>query len=166
MLGGTPRGFRDVLPAEALARERLADRVRAVFAEAGYLPVETPLLESREVLERGGRLRGVPFQLFDTDDRLLMLRPELTLPIARLVAARMDPGADRYIKVDMQLKGNFLFIRCVNSAPEGPEKREERSRRGYGIDAMQAVAEKYNSVLVINRSKGEFSAMSNLCMTR
>ena len=31
---------------------------------------------------------------------------------------------------------------------------------------MQAVAEKYNSVLVINRSKGEFSAMSNLCMTR
>ena len=79
---------------------------------------------------------------------------------------RMDPGADRYIKVDMQLKGNFLFIRCVNSAPEGPEKREERSRRGYGIDAMQAVAEKYNSVLVINRSKGEFSAMSNLCMTR
>lgn len=82
----TPRGFRDILPEEALLRERLVERVRAVFADAGYLPVEPPLLESREVLARAGRLKGVPFQLFDTDDRLLMLRPEFTLPIARLVA--------------------------------------------------------------------------------
>ncbi len=82
----TPRGFRDILPDEALLRERISETVRAVFSEAGYLPVEPPLLESREVLERAGRVKGVPFQLFDTDDHLLMLRPEFTLPIARLVA--------------------------------------------------------------------------------
>lgn len=89
MIHGTPRGFRDILPEEAQAREALADTVRGVFAGHGYLPVETPLLESREVLERAGRIRGVPFQLIDADDRLLMLRPDLTLPIARLVAGRM-----------------------------------------------------------------------------
>ncbi len=93
MTRGTPRGFRDVLPAEALEREAIAETVRDVFSEAGYVPVETPLLESRAVLERAGRLRGVPFQLFDTDDALLMLRPELTLPIARLVTSRMTPDA-------------------------------------------------------------------------
>ncbi len=82
----TPRGFRDILPEEALLRERISDTVRAVFSEAGYLPVEPPLLESREVLESAGPVKGVPFQLFDTDDHLLMLRPEFTLPIARLVA--------------------------------------------------------------------------------
>ena len=92
MIHGTPRGFRDILPEEALAREALADTVRRVFSSHGYLPVETPLLESREVLERAGRIRGVPFQLIDTDDRLLMLRPDLTLPIARLVAGRMGEG--------------------------------------------------------------------------
>ena len=83
MTRGTPRGFRDVLPAEALEREAIAETVRDVFSEAGYVPV----------LERAGRLRGVPFQLFDTDDALLMLRPELTLPIARLVTSRMTPDA-------------------------------------------------------------------------
>lgn len=82
----TPRGFRDILPEEALLRERIAETVRAVCADAGYLPVEPPLLESREVLESAGRVKGVPFQLFDTDDHLLVLRPEFTLPIARLVA--------------------------------------------------------------------------------
>ncbi|MDJ1121278.1 ATP phosphoribosyltransferase [Olsenella sp. YH-ols2217] len=88
MLPGTPRGFRDVLPQEALAREQIADAVRAVFSAAGYEPVETPLLESREVLERAGAPKGHPFQLIDGDDRLLMLRPDLTLPIARMVAQR------------------------------------------------------------------------------
>lgn len=92
MIHGTPRGFRDILPEEALVREGIADTVRQVFSVHGYLPVETPLLESREVLERAGRIRGVPFQLLDADDRLLMLRPDLTLPIARLVASRMAGG--------------------------------------------------------------------------
>lgn len=75
-----------MLPPEALVHEQIADAVRAVFSAAGYQPVETPLLESREVIERAGTLKGHPFQLIDADDRLLMLRPDLTLPIARLVA--------------------------------------------------------------------------------
>ncbi len=90
MVIGTPRGFRDILPAEARAREQIRDRVRAVFDERGYVPVETPLLEERSVLEHAGRIKGSPFQLFDSDNRLLMLRPDLTLPmIARLTAQRL-----------------------------------------------------------------------------
>ena len=88
MRTGTPRGFRDILPEEALVRERITDSVRSCFSRHGYLPVETPLLEARSTLERGGRLKDTPFQLFDTDDALLVLRPDLTLPVARLVAGR------------------------------------------------------------------------------
>ncbi len=89
---GTPRGFRDILPTEALARERISDSVRQVFSARGYVPVETPLLEDRAVLEQAGRIKGSPFQLFDSDGRLLMLRPDLTLPVARLAATRMRAG--------------------------------------------------------------------------
>ena len=89
MILGTPRGFRDILPTEALARERISDVVRGIFADAGYVPVETPLLEDRSVLERGGRLKGSPFRLFDSDGHLLVLRPDLTLPVARMAAGRM-----------------------------------------------------------------------------
>ena len=89
MIIGTPRGFRDILPAEASAREQIRDTVRSCFSAHGYVPVETPLLEDRSVLERAGRIKGSPFQLFDLDNRLLMLRPDLTLPIARLTAQRL-----------------------------------------------------------------------------
>lgn len=88
----TPRGFRDILPHEALARERITETVRACFSSHGYLPVETPILEDRSVIETAGRIRDSPFQLFDKDDRLLMLRPDLTLPIARMVAGRIGAG--------------------------------------------------------------------------
>lgn len=97
----TPRGFRDILPQEALARERITETVRACFSSHGYLPVETPILEDRSVIETAGRIQDSPFQLFDKDDRLLMLRPDLTLPIARMVASRLDmhelPARLRYV---------------------------------------------------------------------
>ena len=93
MLSGTPQGFRDILPKEALARERICDAVRSCFASHGYLPVETPLLEDRHTLEEAGRIKNLPFQLFDAeDDELLVLRPDLTLPIARMAAARFAAG--------------------------------------------------------------------------
>lgn len=92
MIVGTPSGFRDILPQEALARERITGTVREIFSSHGYLPVETPLLEERDALERAGRIKGAPFQLFDVDGSLLTLRPDLTLPIARMVATRVGAG--------------------------------------------------------------------------
>jgi ATP phosphoribosyltransferase regulatory subunit len=64
-------------------------RARDVLDGAGYMPVETPTLEKLDVLLQGGTLDAMPFRLFDTDDELLVLRPDVTLPIARLVATRM-----------------------------------------------------------------------------
>lgn len=113
MVIGTPRGFRDILPAEARAREQIRDRVRAVFDERGYVPVETPLLEERSVLEHAGRIKGSPFQLFDSDNRLLMLRPDLTLPIARLTAQRLGAA---------QLPARLRY--------EAPVVREQGALRG------------------------------------
>lgn len=101
MIQRTPRGFRDILPQEALARERITETVRSCFSSHGYLPVETPILEDRSVIETAGRIQDSPFQLFDKDDRLLMLRPDLTLPIARMVASRIHadqlPARLRYV---------------------------------------------------------------------
>lgn len=88
----TPSGFRDILPHEALVRERISATIRECFSHHGYLPVETPLLEVRETLEQGSAISDLPFQLFDSDGGLLMLRPDSTLPIARMIAGRI--GAD------------------------------------------------------------------------
>lgn len=113
MTAATPRGFRDILPREALARERITGVVRECFSAHGYLPVETPLLEDRRAIERGGRVKDSAFQLFDSDGSLLMLRPDLTLPVARLVAGRVSAG---------ELPARFRYA--------APVVREEPSLRG------------------------------------
>ena len=113
MIAGTARGFRDILPKEALARERICATVRDCFVDHGYLPVETPLLEDRASLERGGRIKNTPFQLFDADGNLLMLRPDLTLPVARLVAGHIR---------DEELPARFRY--------NAPVVREQQSLRG------------------------------------
>ena len=50
----------------------------------------TPVLEFAEVIDRAqeGGLREA-FRLFDDHGRVLVLRPDLTIPVARLVATRM-----------------------------------------------------------------------------
>lgn len=85
----TPRGMRDVLPEEALWRERITAAVSGCFARAGYLPVETPALEERDLLTEADAAPETTFRLFDGDGRQLMLRPDVTLPIARMVSTRL-----------------------------------------------------------------------------
>lgn len=86
----TPWGFRDILPEEAQAREDIALTVKACLKRHGYLPVETPILEDKAALDAGGHLADTPFKLFDEDGRFLVVRPDNTLPIVRLVSSRMD----------------------------------------------------------------------------
>jgi ATP phosphoribosyltransferase len=95
----TPRGFRDVLFAEAAERGAVAGAIADSFARCGYALVETPVVERYATLEAGaGRsLEGTAFRLVDVDGSLLALRPEMTVPIARLAASRLAgvPGPHR-----------------------------------------------------------------------
>lgn len=95
----TPRGFRDVLFQEAAEREVVSRAVSDVFTAWGYSPVETPVVEEHETLVVGvgsSAERGT-FRLFDLDGSLLALRPEMTVPIARVAASRLadEPGPHR-----------------------------------------------------------------------
>lgn len=85
----TPRGFRDVLPEEALWREQITQAVGSCFARAGYLPVETPVLEESSLLRDSDIPVGTTFRLFDSDASQLIVRPDVTLPVARMVSTRL-----------------------------------------------------------------------------
>jgi ATP phosphoribosyltransferase regulatory subunit len=95
----TPRGFRDVLFAEGAERRWVAAAMGEAFARYGYRYVETPMLEEYRTLEAGAgsSLEGTAFRMVDLDGSLLALRPEMTLPIARLAASRLagDTGPHR-----------------------------------------------------------------------
>lgn len=105
---------------------------------------------------------NVPQSLNIADEDLSVFLSNM-LQNALEACKRMEPGRERYIWVDMHLRGNFLCIQCVNSAPDG-KTPQERPGHGYGLAAMRTVAEKYNSVLLLEHEKGEFSVLSDLCL--
>ena len=93
-----PTGARDVLPVEAAELDEIESALCDAFASFGYRRVATPTLELAEVLDRAqeGGL-GAAYRLFDEHGRVLALRPDLTIPAARLIATRMSdhPGPVR-----------------------------------------------------------------------
>ena len=85
-----PPGTRDVLADEMRELRALESSLREAFERFGYEEVATPAIEYHEVLARGDE-RGAPaaYRFFYESGELLALRPDMTVPIARLVASRL-----------------------------------------------------------------------------
>src|SRR3954468_3116917 len=91
MIHPVPPGTRDVLPDEMRELRALQSRLHSRWADAGYGEVWTPTLEYEEVLQRGDtRAAGAGFRTFDDHGNVLVLRSDMTIPIARLVANRFE----------------------------------------------------------------------------
>jgi ATP phosphoribosyltransferase regulatory subunit len=84
----TTPGTRDVLPPESTRLLDVQARILERFRMHGFREVITPALEYSEVVEEP-KMRDAAFKLFDSDNQMLLLRPEMTTPIARLVAQRL-----------------------------------------------------------------------------
>lgn len=87
-----PRGTRDKLPEEMFARRLVCEKLRNVFELYGYGEVETPAFEHLEVLvaKAGADVVEQIYAFKDKAGRDLGLRFELTTPIARIVASRLE----------------------------------------------------------------------------
>lgn len=81
-----PRGFRDILPLEARELRAIERSVSETFALHGYVPLEPPAVEhaSSTLPVRAERL----IRFLDRDGSLVVLRPDATTAVARLVAQR------------------------------------------------------------------------------
>ena len=89
MIHPIPSGTRDVLPDEMRELRAILAAVHRVFEAAGYGEVATPALEYEDTLAIGGVAGSLPaYRLFDEQGNVLVLRSDMTVPIARLVATR------------------------------------------------------------------------------
>src|SRR5215210_1259601 len=84
----TTPGTRDILPPESTRLLDVQAKILERFRLHGFREVITPALEDSEVVEEP-KMRDASFKLFDPDNQMLLLRPEMTTPIARLVAQRL-----------------------------------------------------------------------------
>jgi ATP phosphoribosyltransferase regulatory subunit len=124
-----PAGSKDVLAVEARELRAIEGAVRACFERFGYREVMTPVLEFAGVIDRaqeGGLRRAV--RLFDEGGRVLVLRPDLTIPIARLVATRMadHPGPVRVSYLARAFR------------PPAPGRAEPAEQRQAGVELVGA----------------------------
>lgn len=121
-----PDGARDVLQVESAELAAIETSLRATFARYGYREVRTPLLEFAEVMDRAqeGGL-GRAFRLFDDHGQVLVVRPDLTIPVARLVAGRLGdhPGPLRVSYV----------AECLRPAPSGKAQRVDERQAGLEL---------------------------------
>lgn len=87
----TPDGTRDLLFEECLSRAKVVSRLTETFRARGYREVITPALEFYDVF--GSSAAYLPqegmYKLTDHRGRLMVMRPDCTIPIARLVATRL-----------------------------------------------------------------------------
>jgi ATP phosphoribosyltransferase regulatory subunit len=89
MIHPIPSGTRDVLPDETREVRAITDTLRGVFERHGYGEIYTPALEYESVLARADMAEARPaYRVFDETGAVLVLRSDMTVPIARVVATR------------------------------------------------------------------------------
>ena len=87
----TPRtlsGFMELLPRDQLKFERMLSLLRETYSSYGFTPLDTPVIEAAEVLlAKGGGETEKQVYRFTKGDSDLALRFDLTVPLAKYVAA-------------------------------------------------------------------------------
>ena len=119
-----PSGTRDVLPDEMHELRALTERVRGVFDRAGYGEVSTPALEYERPAEVTGDGALVAYRTFDEHGNVLVLRSDMTVPIARVVGTR-------YANAELPLR--FCYV--------AHSYRGVRTHRGQSRELLQAGVE-------------------------
>src|SRR5690554_5864174 len=87
----TPEGIQDFLPDECYNKRKIEDILRRLFYLSGYNEVDTPIFEYLDVFS--GNKASVEqekmYRFFEPGTRTMVLRPDITMPIARLAATKL-----------------------------------------------------------------------------
>ncbi len=140
-----PKGTFDVLPDDAVRRERLEREAARILGAAGYRRIETPAFEATELFARGvGEATDiVQKEMYTFDDgggRSLTLRPEGTAPVCR---AYIEHGMH---KLPQPVKLWYLssFFRA-----EAPQRGRYRQFWQVGAEAIGSASPETDAELIV-----------------
>ena len=129
MIHPIPSGTRDVLPDEMRELRAITETIREVFDAGGYGEIATPALEYEATLTQGDPAAADPaYKLFDEHGNVLVLRSDMTIPIARVVATR-------YAGVEPPLRFCY-FARAYRSVR--PQRGQAREMLQAGLELVGA----------------------------
>ncbi|MFW5780538.1 MAG: ATP phosphoribosyltransferase regulatory subunit [Bacillota bacterium] len=131
-----PEGVQDYLPDLLYNKKIIEKKLMSVFTSNAYKQIQTPKLEYYELFSGGvGAVSNNKlFKINDTDGSLLVLRADMTLPIARIVSTKMQ--LDFPLRL-CYLSDSFNFISERNRMREFTQAGIEL----YGVPGSEGDAE-------------------------
>lgn len=86
-----PEGTRDLILDECVIKRKLERDIDSLFEKWGYKEVITPTLEFYETFNYNSQTLKEEdmYKFFDNRGRILVLRPDMTIPIARVVQTKL-----------------------------------------------------------------------------
>ena len=90
LFGFVPKGVTDLYGEDIEFKEQILWKLKTLFRNHGYKPVEPPAFEYYDLFSKiqGSLEMDQMVKVIDTDGKILVLRPDATIPIARMAAAR------------------------------------------------------------------------------
>ncbi|MDE7365538.1 MAG: ATP phosphoribosyltransferase regulatory subunit [Ruminococcus sp.] len=87
----TPEGTKDLLFGECIVRRKIENELLKLFKSRGYSEIITTGLEFFDVFNQKSRYfsQETLYKMTDSKGRLVVMRPDSTMPIARVVATRL-----------------------------------------------------------------------------
>jgi len=133
-----PEGMKDILFEECISKVKIENKFRSLYVNAGFEEVVSPTLEFYDVFngENQPIKQESMYKLFDNQGRILVLRPDMTTPIARIAATKLK---DKVLPLKLCYTSNIFRI---NENFNG--KMNEITQSGIeiiGTDNLKADAE-------------------------
>jgi ATP phosphoribosyltransferase regulatory subunit len=99
----TPDGVQDILFEDCYIKRNIEDSIRKVFRSAGFFEIETPVLEFYDLflVDEESIPQESMFKFFDQQGKILVLRPDITIPVARVAATK-------YKNIEIPLKFSYI----------------------------------------------------------
>ncbi|KXG77214.1 ATP phosphoribosyltransferase regulatory subunit [Thermotalea metallivorans] len=104
-----PEGVADIHCNAYVAKESVMGRIKSIFRSFGYRQISTPTFEYYDSFSmvEGGMNKDEMFKLIDPSGKILVLRPDMTIPIARVAArCQKNGGYQKYSYVSNVFRMN------------------------------------------------------------
>ncbi|MFC7371029.1 ATP phosphoribosyltransferase regulatory subunit [Fictibacillus iocasae] len=132
-----PAGMRDKLPLFFQASEQIKQQLLKKINEWGYQMVQTPTLEYFDTVGEASAISDQQlFKLLDMEGSTLVLRPDMTAPIARVVSSSM-----KQVAYPLRLSYSAPVFRAQQREGGRPAEFEQVGVELIGDGTMSAEAE-------------------------
>ena len=137
-----PEGMKDKLFREAAGTYELEKNINQLLEKRGYQRIETPVLEYDEVFQKGAA-EAVHYRFFE-GEQLVTLRPDMTLPVGRVVATTG-------VQLPLKLSYSGKVFRKYQEGMGLPNERLQAGVELLGFPSLKAELEAIQMALQVTQ---------------